>query len=515
VTTVKLNRIPPTPTAGSNGSVCTGDSIKLSGFATQVGPNAIYKWTGPNNYGATGKNVALLSANASHAGTYELTVTDSNCTSPSSTTNILIKPLPASPAASSNSPLCDGATLLLSATTVNGASYEWSGVNGFRSGSQSPVLTGVNTLSGGNYEVVSIVNGCRSVAASALVLVNALPAKPSVSDSIMKCLGDHADITSQSSSGVSYSWSGPGNFSSTQQNISFNDLKTSHAGIYQVIASSASCSSLPSSVKLIVNLPPAMPVLTTNPAGNACIGDSIQLFATYVNNGSYEWTGPAGFGSSVQRPIIYSVNNSHSGVYSATVTRYGCTSPAGSVSINVNPIPVTGDISGDATAQQNEIHSYSVSGPATSMYTWSMSSGGTITSGENTSSVNVRWAIITTSASIRVFETSAAGCKGATKTLTVNVIKKTGLADADFSQGDITLYPNPANKEVIFDFDLKSSGNATITFTDMLGKQVRCENRWVAMKDQFSYDISGLNKGIYFINIALNNEFKILKLIVN
>lgn len=515
-TTVKLNRIPSTPSANSNGSVCVGDSIKLFGSAFNVGPNASYKWTGPNNYSSSNMNAVIANTNASNGGSYELVVTDSNCASAPSATSITIKSIPAAPVASSNSPLCAGGTILLTSSTISGATYEWNGANGYRSGTKNPVILNSAVSSSGSYEVISIVNGCRSLPASTTVLVNALPDKPVVLDSVMKCENETVNLTAQSSPGVSYSWSGPAGFSSLLQNPSISALKQTNAGIYQVIASSALCASAPANIKLIVNEFPAAPVLTTNPSsGQACAGDSLQLFATFVPNATYQWSGPGGFGSSVQRPILYLLTTANSGQYSATVTRFGCTSPAGTVNFNVNALPVTGDIDGPAEAIRDQTHTYSVVGPLTSIYTWTVSTGGAILSGATTSSVNVKWAVATSAATIKVFETNAGGCKGATKSFTFEVKKPgVGLNDIAFNAGAISIYPNPSTKFATLAFDLNKAERAVIRFTNVLGQEVLKDMRNVQAKENVLYDVSMLNKGIYLVNIEINGEHKTMKLLV-
>ena len=515
-TTVTLRRIPSTPSANSNGSVCVGDSIKLFGAAVNVGPNATYKWTGPNNYNSSNMNAVIVNTSTSNAGSYDLVVTDSNCTSAPSSTNITVKPIPAAPVASSNSPLCAGATILLTSSTISGATYEWNGANGYKSGSKNPVILNSTVNASGSYEVISIVNGCRSIPASTTVLVNALPDKPTVMDSIMKCENETVNFTAQSSPGVSYSWSGPAGFSSLLQNPSISGLKQNNAGVYQVIATSSLCASLPATTKLIVNEFPAAPVLSTNPSsGQACTGDSLQLFATFVPNATYQWSGPGGFGSSVQRPILYSLTTANSGQYSATVTRFGCTSPAGTVNFTVNPVPVTGDIDGPAEAIRDQTHTYSVVGPLTSIYTWTVSTGGAILSGANTSSVNVKWAVATSAATIKVYETNAGGCKGTTKSLTFEVKKpQVGLNDVTFNAGDISIYPNPSTQFATLTFDLNKAEHAVIRFTNVLGQEVLKDIRNVQAKEDILYSVSMLNKGIYFVNIEINGQHKTMKLLV-
>ncbi|MES2691692.1 MAG: T9SS type A sorting domain-containing protein, partial [Bacteroidota bacterium] len=515
-TNVKLNRIPSTPSANSNGSICVGDSIKLFGSAINVGPNATYKWTGPNNYSSSNMNAVIVNTNTSNAGSYDLVVTDSNCASAPSSTSITVKLIPSAPVASSNSPLCAGATVLLTSSTISGATYEWSGANDYKSNSKNPVILNSSVNTSGSYEVISIVNGCRSIPASTTVLVNALPDKPTVMDSIMKCDNESVNLTAQSSPGVSYSWSGPAGFASLLQNPSISGLKQNNAGNYQVIATSSLCASLPAVTKLIVNEFPAAPVLSTSPSsGQACSGDTLQLFATFLTNATYQWSGPGGFGSSVQRPVLYALTPANSGQYSATVTRFGCTSLAGTVNFTVNPIPVTGDIDGPEEAIRDQTHTYTVAGPLTSIYTWTVSTGGAILSGATTSTVNVKWSVATSAATIKVFETNVGGCKGAVKSLTF-VVKKpgVGLNDVAFNAGAISIYPNPSTKFATLAFDLNKAEHATIRFTNVLGQEVLKDTRQVQQKEDVLYDVSMLNKGIYLVNIEINGEYKTMKLLV-
>ncbi len=66
------------------------------------------------------------------------------------------------PAASSNGPICAGATLQLSAATVAGATYSWTGPNGFTSSAQNPSIPGATTAASGTYSVSVTVSGCTS-----------------------------------------------------------------------------------------------------------------------------------------------------------------------------------------------------------------------------------------------------------------------------------------------------------------------------------------------------------------
>jgi hypothetical protein len=75
---------------------------------------------------------------------------------------------------------------------------------------------------------------------------------------------------------------------------------------------------------------------TADNGGPYCAGQSISLFADGGN--SYSWTGPNGFTSTAQNPVIPNSTIANSGNYTVTVTLDGCTSMA-TTTVTVNPLP--------------------------------------------------------------------------------------------------------------------------------------------------------------------------------
>ncbi len=105
---------------------------------------------------------------------YVVSAVRAGCESTNST-EVSATPLctpPPAPVASYNSPLYAGMTLHLSASSVPGALYLWSGPNGFTSTNQNPVIHNVGEHVSGQYSVVAIVNGCASEPGIVQVVVN-------------------------------------------------------------------------------------------------------------------------------------------------------------------------------------------------------------------------------------------------------------------------------------------------------------------------------------------------------
>jgi hypothetical protein len=514
-TNVINHAIPPTPTATTNAPVCSGDTLTLVATAFAVGPNAVYSWTGPNSFNSTLKDPVLFNANSANVGTYSLTVSDSGCTSNTATVLVNVRNVPATPVPSSNAPICEGANLLLSSTAVSGATYMWKGPGGFTSSAQNPLISNSSSaLNSGTYTVSAIVNGCVSVPATLTVLVNPLPATPVATNNSPKCVGDNVTLSASLVSGAVYSWTGPNGYTSNQQNPLIFGITQAMAGIYNVIAISSTCSSSSASTAVVVNPYPAAPTLSSNPStGTTCSGDSVQFFANYVNGATYDWTGPAGFGVSVQNPVIRNLATVNSGTYYATITKGGCTSPQTSISLTVNESPATGSIIGATTVRNYDVQSYTVSGSPGSVFNW-IAFGGTIQSGGTTNLISVQWGTPSTSAFVRMRETNTSGCKGPTQQLNVTVVSTQGIEESTLQAGNISVYPNPANRTVNIDFDLTQAADSKVDILDMLGQTVMSSTVRAVKKDQIPLDISALNAGIYFVNITIGNETKMIKLAV-
>lgn len=86
--------------------------------------------------------------------------------------------------ASSSGPACAGGSLTLTATGPAGATYAWTGPNGFTSTQQNPTLTNVTNAMAGTYVVkVSVTTGPCPSFVGTTVSVNPSPATPTIAPS--------------------------------------------------------------------------------------------------------------------------------------------------------------------------------------------------------------------------------------------------------------------------------------------------------------------------------------------
>jgi len=322
----------PDATASNNGSICEGETATL----TATG-GVSYSWTGPEGFISNQAEVTTAIG-----GTYTVTVTDDGGCTATATTDVVISPNPT--ASATGGETCAGGSVTLGAD--GGAFYAWTGPNGFVSNEQNPTV-----MTGGTYTVtVTDANGCTDTA-TAEVVINPDPAATAMGGSI--CEG--GSIALSATGGVSYAWTGPNGFVSSEQNPN-----VSTAGTYTVTVTDANgCTA---TATAIVTLDDSLTVAASND-GPACEGESVMLVAS--GGSSYAWTGPNGFVSSSQNPSV-----TDAGTYTVTATSGDCSDSASTeVSFVANP---TASATGGETCEGGSVE---LSADGGSSYAWTGPNG--------------------------------------------------------------------------------------------------------------------------------------------
>jgi len=104
----------------------------------------------------------------------------------------------------SNAPICMGDTLFLSADTIIGATYEWTGPNNFQSTLISPYIPNPSLNSSGKYVVTATKNN-STFTDSVEIVINQLPLVNLGRDTIL-CSGTELTLNASSSGNLSYLW---------------------------------------------------------------------------------------------------------------------------------------------------------------------------------------------------------------------------------------------------------------------------------------------------------------------
>jgi len=263
-------------------------------------------------------------------------------------TNVFADP----PTPTSNSPLCQdgGVNLMLMANPPLGGpfTYVWSGPSGFVSNAQNPTIVNPIVANSGIYSV-TVTDLSGSSAGSVNVVVNPKPNQPLITASNSTvCESNNITLSVPTYTGatVTYTWNGPsGPTGMNGPDLNINNAQTTDAGAYTVQVEVDGClSNLSAPFNLVVNPLPAAPIPTSN--SPVCDGDTLRLFANMAGMQSYSWTGPNGFTSSDENPILINPAVINSGVYNLTVgSPINCMN-SGSVNITITPEPLQPVITG-------------------------------------------------------------------------------------------------------------------------------------------------------------------------
>jgi hypothetical protein len=318
----------PTPVISSNSPICAGSTLTLS---TSGGTG--YAWTGPNNFSSSSSSPSIPNATVAASGTYSVVVTDANTCQGTATANVTVNANPV-PVVNSNSPVCAGSTLTLSAS--GGTTYSWTGPNNFTSNLSNPSISSSTIAATGIYTVVvGDANNCSSTA-TVSATVNANPV-PVVNSNSPICAG--STLTLSASGGTSYTWTGPNSFTSGSATPSISSATPAATGVYTVNVGDANGCHTTATVSVTVN---ANPIPTVNSNSPVCAGSTLTL--TAGGGTTYSWTGPNGFSSNLSNPSISSSTVAATGIYTVVVgDANSCTTSATfTATVNANPVPVLG-----------------------------------------------------------------------------------------------------------------------------------------------------------------------------
>ena len=322
-TTLVIN---PTPvvTATNSGPHCVNQNLTLTASGA-----ASYLWSGPSGFVSANQNPFINNVQVTNSGVYTVSGTSAAGCVGTATTNVVVNPN-LNLNVSSNSPQCVGSSLSLNVTP--GATWSWTGPNGFTSVTQNPTINSLTLAASGTYSVSATdVNGCTG-SGTVAVQINPLPTV-TVNNNGPICQGQTLNLFANG--GTLYSWTGPNSFNSSSQNPVVASATIVHAGTYSVVVTDANGCQNSDVTTVVVNPSPAVTV--NSPA--ICQGSIATLTASGAF--SYTWTG------NLSSTVGASVTASPTITTTYSVTGQdvnGCTTTVSStVTVNNNPVVDAGN----------------------------------------------------------------------------------------------------------------------------------------------------------------------------
>ena len=357
--TVQTGPAKPIITPGGPVTFCDGDSVLLSSS-----PGFSYLWT----TGGTSQDIYVKTI-----GKYTVRVIDEfGCESESSdTVNITVNALPVKPVITGDGPttFCEGDSVDL--TSDEGFAYLWSNGETTRT---------IRVKNPGKFAVqVTSPAGCESPTSDTVeIIVNSLPAKPSITPGgpTTVCEGDSVDLSSDAASG--YLWS---------TGASTRTIRVKATGKYAVqVLNPAGCYSPTSdTITVTVQAAPSKPTISYTGSTTICSGDSLVLDAPAAS--SYLWS----TGETAQSITVKTTGSFTVIIFNAA----GCPGPVSDqVDVKVNLLPAKPIISGAQGYCEGD--SAQLDGPAADSYLWS--------TGATTASIYVK------SGSYTLLVSDATGC---------------------------------------------------------------------------------------------------------
>ena len=277
-------------------SPCVNGSIQLTAAGDG---SATFSWSGPNGFTANSATINITNITIAEGGNYCVSQTVAGCTGPSTCESIVVDPLPTIniTALNDDSTICLNSDFTLTATGAQ--DYIWSGPNGFTSTQDVASVSNVSSANDGIYSVTGTdLNGCVSTGSIPVSILSLPVIDLQANDSNSTYCNGFIAILSASGAGT-YNWTGPDNYSASSDSAIVLNLSANSEGYYvaEGIDSEGCINSDSIFVSVVTDVPAFAPADTS-----LCPGEKLMLYGSGGVN--YSWTGPNGFYSEDQNPVI-------------------------------------------------------------------------------------------------------------------------------------------------------------------------------------------------------------------
>ena len=294
----------------NNSPVVSVASLSICPTATTVlsaSGATSYTWS-PGNF--VGSNYTV---NPSTNSTYTVTGEAGSCTAAAVASVSMLGGF--SPTVTSSVSVCVGHVLQLNSGGAN--SYSWNTPGGSTFLTPTVIINSASINNAGTYTLtMQALNTCTAML---MTTVTVLPSPTLSVAGQTVCVSQTLNLSSSSSPGSDYYWTGPNSYTSSLQTLTFVNPTTVISGIYTVTTTNTLlCTNSATIQALVLPIPNASIVCSSS----LCSGKALQFFGS--GGTIYNWTGPGSFVSSVQNPSIYPAAPLHSGSYTLNASNGYC-----------------------------------------------------------------------------------------------------------------------------------------------------------------------------------------------
>jgi gliding motility-associated-like protein len=313
------NDLPDAGADNLNISLCSNsNSINLNSYLAP-GHDTGGVWQDMSGTGQLTGN--MLNTNGLAAGSYSFkyTVTGDCSLTDDAIVSFNVKQRPQAPAITPAGQTCEGDDVQLNVATVPGATYSWTGPNGFTSIIQSPAITDVTLAANGTYEVTVTVDGCTSPPAQIILNVTAKPVF-SITGNDQLCAGQSTTLNilpgNLNQTNIIMGWYQDGGL---LPGVLTPSIQVFAPGIYEVEMSSLGCTKRESFTVFEGSIDAEIII------DGGC--DNNEEYVLYVvntadfANATFSWAGPNSFIATGEEAVITGLA---AGDYTVTVNMDGC-----------------------------------------------------------------------------------------------------------------------------------------------------------------------------------------------
>ncbi len=325
-------------------TVCQGDTVAPP-FFSSVPTGSTFSWTNSNSsiglLASGSGNIASFSAintaNTIQTATITVAPTLNGCQGNPVNFTINVKPKPTIQPVS-NITACANVSINSVAFTSDpvGAQFGWVnsnstiGLSGVGVGNL-PVFVGLNsnsTSNQGTIQVIPTLSNCVGLPISFMITINPIPLVVASNNGPI-CEGNNLNLSVNTTSGATYSWTDGNGYQSSVQNPVINAAAPTQSGIYTVQVTANNCTNFDTTTVLI------NPILlaTINSVGPFCQNDSPVTMAASYSPGV--WSGNVITADGIFDPSIAPVGST-----TITYTTVGNCPSATTSTVVVNQVPV-------------------------------------------------------------------------------------------------------------------------------------------------------------------------------
>lgn len=258
-------------------------------------------------------------------------------------------------------------------------------------------------------------------------------------------------------------------------------------------------------VATILNIvTPSLTISTGNTT--ICQGDTITFTANPINGGmlpQYQWQlNGNNVGPNNSNVTTSAINNND--IITCTLTSSescvtSSTATSNSITMTVNPLAIAG-----FTFISNQLdYTFTNTSTNATSYLWDFGDGTT-----STLQNPVHTYALEGNYTVTLTVNNSCGSNLSTQSITVTNI------ETNNAHININVYPNPAKNNVMLDVTGLTSNEMSVKIIDVLGRPVFIEKfSNLNSNSKINLDLSNFEKGIYLMNVNVNNETKLLKLV--